>query len=243
MRGFLFRICDILNYGQVVILINNMASNLKSQSPITIDTRAIPQPELLENLPILHQFLEEILKDWHRAVEPYEARIEKQAESAEYIRMIAFTELQPAFLKCLFSYVFFFDAANQAYKKLYANLNTTKLRISHNKPPKETVLVKKAQLIRDTSIAHFPSDKASHIDSIAAMSWSPMTLSGQDLRRLTFGGFKLSCIDKNGNATSSSDLEIQGLDDLHKECINYLEAFDTVCVDYMNNIRNTNHTL
>jgi hypothetical protein len=193
---------------------------------------------------MLHRILEEVLRDWHRAVEPYEARVVAKTESADYVAAAAFFELEPAFLKCLFSYVLFFVAADLAYRALYTSLNNAnrKFRVTHGKPPKATPLVEKAYSIRDWSIAHFPSSKASHLDSDAAMSWSPMTLSKPNegewnLRRLTFGGFRLTCTDKDGITAQSSDFEVQGLDDLHQECRVYLESFDAICVAYMNGLR------
>lgn len=204
----------------------------------------MPPPQLLENLPTLHLILEEVARDWLRAVEPYAARLAAKTESADYVVSTAFIDLQPSLLKCLFSYVFFFVAADRAYGALYASLHLANrtLRVAHGKPPKTTPLVEKAHSIRNWSIAHFPSNEASDIDAHAAMSWSPMTLSKPNegewnLQNLTFGGFRLSYTDNDGNIVQSRDFEVQGLHDLHQECRDYLEAFDAMCVAYMNALR------
>jgi hypothetical protein len=225
-----------------------MASDLGSQSVILLPSnkgiRSVPSPQLLENLPMLHRILEEVLEDWHRAIEPYEVRLARSVESPDFVVVTAFAELQPVLLKCLFSYVFFFVAADSAYHTLYTSLNkaNTIFRVVHGKPPKSTSLVEKARSIRNWSIAHFPSSEPSHVDSDAAMSWSPLTLSKPndgkwDLRRLTFGGFRVSCTDKNGTRLQSQDFEVEGLDDLHRECRQYMENFDRTCVSYMNALR------
>src|SRR5713226_6669626 len=65
-----------------------MASNLGDQTlivvPMGTGTPTLPLPQLLENLPMLHRILEEVLRDWHRAVEPYEARLVAKTEPANY---------------------------------------------------------------------------------------------------------------------------------------------------------------
>jgi hypothetical protein len=224
-----------------------MASKLTEQSPIELRqgtaTFHIPPPEYLENLPLLHQFLDLVVQDWHRAVESYSVRVE--SDSA-----IAFVKLQPAFLKCLFSYVFFFESAAEGYPKLYHKLTEANfasgLKVKcRSKRPKNRALLRKTNDIRDWSIAHFSSPDAPHVDAHAATAWTPMTLSYPtgtmpDLRKLTFGGFRIRCTDKNGVTTESVDLEVEGLDDLHRECLNYLEAYDRVCCEYLDNLREAN---
>jgi hypothetical protein len=226
-----------------------MASNLKGQSPVTVATggvTSLPAVQLFENIPTLHQVLQEIVNDWHRGVQPYNARIAAGQESAEYVIGLACLELQPTLLKCLFSYVFFFVAADHAYAGFYAGLNRANelasLHVKHAKPPHHTPLVEKARLIRNWSIAHFSSAKANRIDAYAAMSWTPLTLSRPhegpwDLKTLTFGGFRLRYTDESGRTVQSRDLQVQGLDELHQECLAYLEAYDKMCIDYLAALR------
>ncbi len=120
-----------------------MASNPKAQSPVTVATGGVterlPAVQLFENIPTLHQVLQEVVNDWHRGVQPYNARIAAGQESAEYVIGLAFLELQPTLLKCLFSYVFFFVATDHAYAVFYAGLNRANklasLNVKHTKPP------------------------------------------------------------------------------------------------------------
>ena len=207
------------------------------------DSAAGPPPQMLENLPVLHRILAEIVGDWHRAVEPFERRIAEGRESPDYVALQAMTELQAPLLKALFSYVLFFVAADHAYAALYAHLNRVNriAKVKHDKPPTSSPTVEKARAIRNSSIAHFPSDEGPPIDAEAAMSWTPMTLGKAtdapwNLRELTFGGFTLSYTDSNGQVVKSRDLEVQGMDTLHRECIAYLESFDRLCADYLHDL-------
>jgi hypothetical protein len=225
-----------------------MASKLSGIGTVTISsggsTVTEPAPQLLSNLPLLHSILDDVNQDWHRAVAPYEARM-AASTNPEMVMAEAFLALQPALLKCLFSYAFFFVAADQAYAALYASLNRANMTamVPHGRPPSPTPLVKKAHLIRDVSIAHFPSRKATPIDAWAGMSWQPMSLSSGtggawNLRNLTFGPGRLRVTDASGNVLAEAkDFEVSGLDTLHQECLAYLELFDTVCVDYLIQLR------
>ncbi|HLZ30148.1 MAG TPA: hypothetical protein VKV73_22730 [Chloroflexota bacterium] len=225
-----------------------MTSKLSGIGTVTItsggSTVTAPVPQLLSNLPLLHRILEDVILDWHRAVAPYEAKM-TESPHTDSVMAVAFLELQPALLKCLFSYVMFFVAADRAYNALYASLNQANktARVRHGKPPIATPLVEKARLIRDVSIAHFPSEKASHIDAWAGMSWQPISLSGGtggvwNLRNLTFGSSRHRHTDSSGNVLAESqDFEVSGLDSLHHECIRYLELYDMVFLDYLTQLR------
>ena len=67
----------------------------------------------------------EVVEDWLRAVKPYQMNFDgAETESAKQITVgSAFMELQPAFLKCLFSYAFFFVSVDNAYSNFYSDLN------------------------------------------------------------------------------------------------------------------------
>ncbi len=94
-----------------------MTSKLSGIGTVTItsggSTVTAPMPQLLSNLPLLHRILEDVILDWHRAVAPYEARM-TESPNTDSVMAVAFLELQPALLKCLFSYVMFFVAADRA---------------------------------------------------------------------------------------------------------------------------------
>jgi hypothetical protein len=117
-----------------------MTSKLIGIGTVTItsggSTVTAPVPQLLSNLKLLHRILEDVILDWHRAVAPYEARM-TESPNPDSIMAVAFLELQPALLKCLFSYVMFFVAADRAYNA-YASLNQANrsARVRHGKPPR-----------------------------------------------------------------------------------------------------------
>ena len=222
-----------------------MASNLETLSPITVDGAKWPSPQLFNNIPILHRILTEVVEDWLRAVEPYQMNVDgADTESAkQFAAGSGFMELQPALLKCLFSYAFFFVSADNAYGNFYKELNHANnlsgLNLKHFKPPQKTPFVTKITNIRDISIAHIPSEKAEPIDAFAAMSWQPMALSwskkGQpDLERLTFGPGRFRGTDATGQSKQSLDLEVAGVKAPHFEhCLPYLEHYDEVCCEYL----------
>lgn len=225
-----------------------MTSGLTDLEPITVGDGVLPRPLLRTNISMLHRILEEVFKDWLRAVEPYQRKVdEAENDSAmHFAAATGFIELQPLLLKCLFSYAFFFVAADNAYGHLYADLNRANkdlgLNVQHDKPPKDTPFIKKIRLIRNNAIAHFPgrpSEKWSSIDSFAAMSWQPMGLSGRTgerpkLENLTFGLGHFSGKDDSGQKIKSQDLEVTGLRIAHSQhCLPYLNQYDKMCCDYL----------
>ena len=53
-----------------------MASGLSKLSSMTVCGEILPYPNLYNNIPLLHRFLEEALEDWLRAVEPYQVKLD-----------------------------------------------------------------------------------------------------------------------------------------------------------------------
>ena len=142
---------------------------------------------------MLHLILEEVVEDWIRAVKPYQKRVDDtDSDSARiFAAGSGFMELRPQFLKCLFSYAFFFVSTDNAYGNLYEELNRANndscLNIKHDKPPRDTPFIEKIRLIRNISIAHFPakpSKQVSALDAYAAMDWMPMSMPVDDLENL-----------------------------------------------------------
>ncbi len=222
-----------------------MASKLTNLSPVTICGEVLPPPQLIQNIPILHWILQEVLEDWLRAVKPYQAQVDSVGDNSvkEWAVGPGFMELQPALLKSLFSYAFFFAAADNAYANFYKDLNRANhlsgLNLKHRKPPTKNSFVKKIGMIRDIAIAHIPSDKANPLDAWAAMSWQPMALSWShgdqpDLEQLTFAPLRFHARDTKGRTIQSRDLEVPGLKVAHfNHCLPYLERFDKVCREYL----------
>ena len=144
----------------------HVTSNLANLSPIKVCGESLPTPHVFDNIPMLHRIMEEVLEDWLRVVEPYQDQIDTSSDegSKTFAVTSGLMELQPFMLKCLFSYAFFFVAADNAYAYFYRELNRANnllgLRLKHGKPPKKSSLVTKINTIRDIAIAHFPSEKA-----------------------------------------------------------------------------------
>ena len=226
-----------------------MAIALKNLSPIRVSGQDFPRPQLFRNIPMLHWILAEVLEDWLRAVRPYQEQVDSAEGESEKIWAVAsaMDDLQAPFLKCIFSYAFFFVSADQAYLKFYRGLNCanrlSSLCIGHRKPPRETSWVCKIHRIRDISIAHFPSEKADPIDSFAGMTWTPMSLgwpsgSGVDLEKLTFAAGRFRGKNASGQSVQSQDLEIPGIRILHQHCLSYLEQYDQMCCEYLRGLHN-----
>ncbi len=228
-----------------------MASNLKTLSPVTVCGEKLPSPQLFQNIPMLHWILEEVLNDWLRAVEPYQINVDAASTESERLFAVAsgFGELQPSFLKCLFSYAFFFVSTDNAYANFYRELNRANnlsgVRIQHRKRPKKSPFVSKIVNIRNISIAHIPSAKADPINAVAGMDWQPMALSyanggrRPDLEKLTFGPGRLRVTDATGQSRQSLDLEVEGMKTPHfRHCLPYLEEYDEVCCEYLRALQN-----
>ena len=180
------------------------------------------------------------------AIWQHQSQIDSAVDDAERLNavMSGLAGLKRPFLKNLFSYAFFFVAADQAYKHLYEELNRANrlsgLKVKHAKPPKKSSFVIKICAIRDISIAHFPSEQAHPIDAFAAMSWEPMALSYSiggrpDLEKLTFAPGRFHATDSSGRTIESQDLEVSGVKNAHYDhCLPYLECYDSVCYHYLN---------
>ncbi len=228
-----------------------MASGLTDLETITVDNKTFPTPLLRTNIVMLHRILEEVVEDWLRAVEPYQRQVDDADDDSAM--MIAgatgFGELQPLLLKCLFSYAFFFVAADNAYRRLYEDLNQANrisgLHVRHDKKPKDTPFIEKIRWIRNNAIAHLPgraSKKLSYLDAFAAMSWQPMSLgwstgSRPDLEKLTFGAGRFGATDASGQRVESKDIEVPGVRVAHKHCLLYLEQYDKMCCDYLETLQ------
>ncbi|MYD36270.1 MAG: hypothetical protein F4X20_04495 [Dehalococcoidia bacterium] len=226
-----------------------MASRLTNLSHITVSGKVFPPPQLFQNIPMLHRILEQVLEDWLRAVEPYQRQIENASSDSARLSAVTsgFAELQPSLLKSLFSYAFFFVAADNAYTSFYSELNRANnfsgLRLKHCKPPRETSFVRKVRMIRNIAIAHFPSKEADAIDAFAAMSWQPMALSWSneshpDLEQLTFAPGRFRGTDAFGKSIQSQDFEVPGVKTMHYgHCLPYLDHYDEVCSSYLETLQ------
>ena len=221
-----------------------MESGLTNLSPITAGGEKLPTPQLFYNIPMLHRILEEVVEDWTSAVEPYQRQVDDaDDDSAKLFASVSgFQNLRAQFLKCLFSYAFFFVAADNAYAHFYKELNhanrVSGLRLQHGKPPQKSSFVEKVIRIRNMAIAHFPADRAHRIDAFAAMDWQAMSMPTDNLERLTFGPGRLRGTDASGQRVQSQDLEVRGVKTAHDEpCLPYLSSYDELCCEYLQTLQ------
>jgi hypothetical protein len=198
------------------------------------------------NIALLWQILALTVADWRRELQPYQDAVDAAAENAVLAESArAFSELQPYFLKTLFSYAVFVVALETAYEGFYADLNRLNearcLRVPHGKPPTRTSFMNKVRLIRNVAIAHIGSDRVSTATSIAASSWQPMSLGARigerpNLDRITFGGLRTIITIRGGTKVESEDLEVEGISELDRHCDEYLSKYDQMCVQYLDAI-------
>lgn len=213
----------------------------------------MPSPNLLMNIPMMWDMLKMTVQDWEREVASLQERIDNSSSEDEetYFLTQAFINLQPYYLKCLFSYIMLFCSLEDAYDLLYQQINKLNknpcFQIQHEKKPIANSYINKVRKIRNISIAHVgnPKKKYSKIDSLAAMSWLPMTLSKQadsswDVEKLTFGSGKHIRNNESGSVLEeSSDFEINGILEVHSQCMKYIDKYDKVCADNLHGIIST----
>ncbi len=226
------------------------ASELKELGPICRDNsrqnshERIPTPMLFSNIPMLWMFLEMVVQDWHRYVEPYQVAVDNADIFSKSFHVASgFLELQPYYLKCLFSYVLFFVALDGAYQTFYDELATLAKKLGLNNSdfvkPQRSPYIQKVRNIRNLSIAHIGSKKAKPIDTAAAMMWQPMSMSPNaegriDFSTLTFGDANLISRNKSGETVEQSlDLKVGGIPELDLHCREYLSEYDYNCTNFL----------
>lgn len=206
-----------------------------------------PQPALYTNISMLWKILESVIKDWELAAEPFQTNIDSSTTENEQIYHIgrALLELPTCYFKCLFSYVTFFVALENAYDLFYEELNAINraqaFGIRHQKKPKRSSYIEKVKNVRNISIAHIGSKQVPRIDAKAGMMWESLSLTKSkdeawNVNRLSFGSGKWKSRDLAGNIIEeqSIDLEIGGVSELQGECMNYIDRYDEVCASYLN---------
>jgi len=212
---------------------------------VRLPPKKVPTPQLLSNIPLLYSFLYATVQDWKRVSAPYQYEIDQAPPDDHVTAARAFMELQPDFLRYLFSYCFFFVSAENAFRSLHDELKDVAgtLGLHAPDPPAATAYVRKVRTIRNMSIAHMPSNRGRPIMRTAAMDWQPLTWgkkSGDrwDVDAITFGGLVHTVRDSQGNVLDQSDdICVQGIFELHEHCIRFLNAYDAVCCDLLSLIR------
>ena len=213
----------------------------------------VPDQLLISNIQMMSSFLSIVVQDWERECAPFQESINKATTDGEKFFHAANAQitLEPYFLKCLFSYVWFFVSLQNAYKLLYSSLNElaqdlhVKYNVKHEKPPKEDPYVLKVKKIRD-SVAHLLSPKRKgeriEINAHAAALWQPLMLvtdnpNTWNLKDISFHNWKSASRDLTGKVTETDDLAIQGIPQMHQQCVEYIDKFDSVCANYLNQIK------
>lgn len=234
-----------------------MTSKLTDFLPLVIDAgkgsgKRLPMPELIHNFRLLHFFLEEVYCDWMRSIKPYQEKIDEAHGKSQfnYPAAEAFIEIQPLFLKNIFSYCMFFVATDLAYEKVYQQLNTanqiTQTYIQHDKPPNKNRIIKNIRRVRNCSIVHMASDISDKLTSFSAINWQPLTwgkIANEkwDLNTMRFGSFRNIIRNNEGEVIEESeDIELPGFQKTHFESIKYLERFDDICSIYLNDLHAAN---
>ncbi len=232
-----------------------MIFKLDSLGPVCCEDKGnathwrMPNPSFFSNIILLREFLNLVVQDWDRAVKPYQDEIAECEDENQEIFTLARGfggALQTQFLKCLFSYVFFFVSLEGAYESFYSQLNKINekpfLRVKHQKRPKPSFYIKKVRIVRSLAIAHIGSTKGKEVDLAAAIMWQQLSIrksaeESWDLNKMCFGGVSLHFKDIDGNVIEeSSDMEIEGIHELNTECMDYIKQFDEVCYTYLKHI-------
>ncbi len=200
---------------------------------------------LFSNIQMMREILELVVIDWERETTPLQTAIDNASSEGETLFHVskAFNTLQPFFLKGIFSYAVFFVALEGAYDRFYEELNILNrkpfLRVLHDKKPKPTPYIEKVRRIRNISVAHIGSKKASPANAIAAMMWQPMTIRKKaneswDLNKMAFGDMKHILSGPTGAIIDESDdFEITGIVEMDNLCRQYLDEYDDACTSYL----------
>ena len=209
----------------------------------------LPNPQLVSNLPLMVGFLQQVVDDWDRSCAPSQEAIALEARTCgdqmPPTALRAFSDLQPTFLKCLFSYTFFLVACERAFERVYREINLANhlsgRHVKHARMPQETPYMSKARQVRNLGIAHVGSKDNASLTESAAMSWQPLIISRQEgglwqINRITFAGFRFERKYPDGNVEYSEDISIEGIADLHEDSTRYFQECDRVCVEYLRSL-------
>jgi hypothetical protein len=207
-----------------------------------------PSYLLTSKLPYIKRFLELIMSDWLKESTPKQKQMDIASQKGEPIFELteSFMSLEPIFLKCLFSFAFFFTSIDTVYIGIHRMINwinsDPKRRIRLTKPPKKPLELEKLIKVRHWCIAHLGDVKAAKIDTLSSLYWTPLAISKEssqswDLNRMSFGTMKIRGKNADGTITESTDLELENIPKLYEIASKYLSDFDQVCVDNIEELR------
>lgn len=204
-----------------------------------------PLPFLTINIPLLCDFLEEIVSDWETKMSPYQKKIDNSTSKMEEIKLIfeARQNLRTSFLKCIFSYVIFFQSLKESYEYLHSQLKEINrlpfLGVKEGRKPGELPYLKRIQILRNISIVHMgDKQKREKKDSNIqhSIDWKLFTMKGSNLNTMTFcpGRTVIKNLDQE-IIDESDDLEIR-IPEMHENCIEYIDRYDLFCAEFLNEI-------
>lgn len=190
----------------------------------------VPDPQVMENIPVVWDMLEQVIKDWQATSKEFSS-LNLAKESFLDPETLAW--LKPRMFKCLYSYVIFFFMLENGYHFVYSELNRVNndldLRIKHSKPPKRTEFINSLWKLRNFTIAHWAgTEKSAVADSIAGRQWG--YAYGHSAR-----------FDKWADAIEDivpgfSGVAIASIPETHNRCTNYLSEFDQTCAEYLRDV-------
>jgi hypothetical protein len=191
----------------------------------------IPESQVMENVPVIWTMLEQVIQDWTAASRAYPSFSNiKEKDKQAVLEFQAFQEFKPRIFQSLFSYTIFFFMLDNGYRFIYYELNRInrelELKISHNKSPKWTELIKSLWKLRNFTIAHWAGTEQIHIsDSIAGRQWGYAYAHtkrheewAEDMEHLVPG---------------FSGIHVGSIPAIHKGYTEYLSEFDHVCAAYL----------
>ncbi len=208
----------------------------------------IPNPYLLSNISMLHQFLDLVVGDWERAVEPHQERIDGAKDHNRKRIQIqrSYMQIKPVFLKCLFSYLFFFRSLDLAYEKVYDELEDLHSGfpfVPFGRKPNETKYIENIIKLRNIAISHLPSNREKNqANRIHAMNWDLNVIAIQEedsfqLINITFQDFKSVITGPDGERIESDLTGINGIPEMHHKCSEYLIKYNETCWNFLDGVR------
>jgi hypothetical protein len=232
-----------------------LVSRISFIQPIKIvyssgEVKIIPKQLLQNNVSLLHNFLDLEIEDWNRVSSPVQKDIDETSEKGALIftGIEAFIKLEPYFLKCLFSYAFFFVSLENCYKNLYNELielgKNPKYRVEHSKRPRRSPDLENLFRVRNWSIAHIgEANTKNKEDKIALMSWTPVLVSkinsnSWDYNKILFETLNVRINPADGGLiNTNSKLELPDILTLHKEAEEYYSKYEDNILNILERLR------
>ena len=208
----------------------------------------IPNPFLLSDISMLHKFLDLVVEDWQRAVAPFQEKIDdaKNQNQKRYQILQSYMKVKPVFLKCLFSYLFFFRSLDLAYEKAYCELEDLHLGfpfVLFGLKPKRTNYIQNIIKLRNIAITHLLSDREKNqANKLHAMNWDLNVIAIKEensfqLIDITFQDFKSVITGPDGEKIESDLTGINGIPEMHQKCSDYLLKYNETCWNFLDGVR------